>query len=164
MYHPQPRRLLRLPRLIRSHRSTLSSLTRRHHQIQERLQREPLIYNAVLQSQDLVARLKAFSHAEEIPFMLEGFASETERQKKKHAWGAVLGTFVAIAVVGLVAYVILKRKHHKDFSHRKLEEFPSDPVLRLDNSEPLDLNFGRAAYYNPALQSDNIQMSPYPKA
>lgn len=93
-----------------------------------------------------------------------GFGSESERRQRKSAWGAVLGTFVAIAVVGLVAYVILKKKHHKAFSHRKLEEdFPSDPVLRLDNSEPLDLNFGRAAYYNPGLQGDNIQMSPYPK-
>lgn len=93
-----------------------------------------------------------------------GFGSESERRQRKSAWGAVLGTFVAIAVVGLVAYVILKKKHQKAFNHRKLEEdFPSDPVLRLDNSEPLDLNFGRAAYYNPGLQGDNIQMSPYPK-
>ncbi|KAG7482561.1 hypothetical protein JOB18_024176 [Solea senegalensis] len=34
-------------------------------------------------------------------------------------------------------------------------------VLRLDNSEPLDLNFGGGAYYNPALQRDNIQMSNF---
>lgn len=93
-----------------------------------------------------------------------GFGSESEKRRRKSAWGAVLGTFVAIAVVGLVAYVILKKKHHKAFSHRKLEEdFPSDPVLRLDNSEPLDLNFGRAAYFNPGLQGDSIQMSPFPK-
>ncbi|KAJ0001867.1 hypothetical protein NQD34_001663 [Periophthalmus magnuspinnatus] len=93
-----------------------------------------------------------------------GFASESEKRRRKSAWGAVLGTFVAIAVVGLVAYVILKKKHHKAFSHRKLEEeFPSDPVLRLDNIEPLDLNIGRAAYFNPALQADNIQMSSFPK-
>lgn len=32
-----------------------------------------------------------------------------------------------------------------------------DPVLRLDNSEPLD--FG---YYNPGLQMDNIQMTNFP--
>lgn len=31
------------------------------------------------------------------------------------------------------------------------------PVLRLDNGSPLDLNFGGSAYYNPALQLDNIQ-------
>lgn len=35
-------------------------------------------------------------------------------------------------------------------------------VLRLDNSEPLDLNIGRSAYYNPALQGDNIQMDNIP--
>lgn len=92
-----------------------------------------------------------------------GFASDSPQQRRNNAWGAVLGTAVAVAFVGLVAYIILKKKHHKAFSHRKLvEEFPSDPVLRLDNSEPLDLNFGRAAYYNPALQGDNILMSNFP--
>lgn len=35
-------------------------------------------------------------------------------------------------------------------------------VLRLDNSEPLDLNYGRGAYYNPALQMDNFQMTNIP--
>lgn len=92
-----------------------------------------------------------------------GLASDSQSSQRKGAWGAVLGTAVAVACVGLVAYVILKKKHHKAFSHRKLvEEFPSDPVLRLDNSEPLDLNFGGSAYYNPALQGDNIQMTNFP--
>lgn len=35
-------------------------------------------------------------------------------------------------------------------------------VLRLDNSEPLDLNIARVAYYNPGLQGDNIQMTSFP--
>lgn len=92
-----------------------------------------------------------------------GLASDSQSNKRKGAWGGVLGTAVAVACVGLVAYIILKKKHHKAFSHRKLvEEFPSDPVLRLDNSEPLDLNFGGSAYYNPALQGDNIQMTNFP--
>ncbi|XP_072321269.1 uncharacterized protein [Eucyclogobius newberryi] len=92
-----------------------------------------------------------------------GYGEESDMQSRKSAWGAVLGTFVAVAVVALVVYVILKKKQQKAFSHSKLEEeFPSDPVLRLDNSDPLDLNFGRAAYYNPGLQGDNIQMSPFP--
>ncbi|XP_035485087.1 mucin-15 [Scophthalmus maximus] len=91
-----------------------------------------------------------------------GVASDSHRSSS-NSWGAVLGTAVAVALVGLVAYVILKKKQQKAFSHRKLvEEFPSDPVLRLDNSEPLDLNFGRAAYFNPGLQGDNIQMSNFP--
>lgn len=89
--------------------------------------------------------------------------SDLQRSKRKGAWGAILGTAVAVACVGLVAYIILKKKHQKGFSHRKLvEEYPSDPVLRLDNNEPLDLNFGGSAYYNPALQGDNIQMSNLP--
>lgn len=58
----------------------------------------------------------------------EGLESDPHRSKRKGAWGGVLGTAVAVAVVGLVVYVILKRKHQKGFSHRKLvEEYPSDP-------------------------------------
>ncbi|XP_035538023.1 mucin-15 [Morone saxatilis] len=92
-----------------------------------------------------------------------GLESDLQRSKRKGAWGAVLGTAVAVACVGLVAYVILKKKHQKGFSHRKLvEEYPSDPVLRLDNTEPLDLNLGGSAYYNPGLQGDNIQMTNFP--
>ncbi|KAK5915708.1 hypothetical protein CesoFtcFv8_001274 [Champsocephalus esox] len=94
-----------------------------------------------------------------------GLATDTHMSKRNGAWGAVLGTGVAVAFVGLVAYVMLKKKQQKGFTHRKLvEQFPSDPVLRLDNSEPLDLNFGvgRSAYYNPGLQGDNIQMSSFP--
>ncbi|XP_061558742.1 mucin-15 [Phycodurus eques] len=92
-----------------------------------------------------------------------GLSSETSRNKRNEAWGAVLGTAVVVSIVGLVAYIILKRKHLRSFSHRKLvEEFPSDPVLRLDNSEPLDMNFGRSAYYNPGLRGDEIQMDNIP--
>ncbi|XP_032372912.1 mucin-15 isoform X1 [Etheostoma spectabile] len=92
-----------------------------------------------------------------------GLAKESNTSKRNQAWGAVLGTAVAVAIVGLVAYVILKKKHQKGFSHSKLvEEYPSDPVIRLDNSEPLDLNFGGLAYYNPGLQGDNIQMTNFP--
>ncbi|XP_051234897.1 mucin-15 [Dicentrarchus labrax] len=92
-----------------------------------------------------------------------GLESDLQRSKRKGAWGAVLGTAVAVACVGLVAYIILKKKHQKGFSHRKLvEEYPSDPVLRLDNTEPLDLNLGGSAYYNPGLQGDNMQMTNFP--
>lgn len=35
-------------------------------------------------------------------------------------------------------------------------------VLRLDNSGPLDLNYGGGAYFNPGVQGDNIQMTNYP--
>ncbi|XP_042346609.1 mucin-15 isoform X2 [Plectropomus leopardus] len=57
-----------------------------------------------------------------------GWATDSHKSKRKGAWGAVLGTAVAVACVGLVAYLILKKKHRKGFSHRKLqEEYPSDP-------------------------------------
>ncbi|XP_019954977.2 mucin-15 [Paralichthys olivaceus] len=92
-----------------------------------------------------------------------GLSSDSPRSRRNGAWVAVLGTGMALALVGLVAYVILKKKHQMGFSHRKLVEvFPSDPVLRLDNSEPLDLNYGGGAYYNSGLQGDNIQMSNFP--
>lgn len=92
-----------------------------------------------------------------------GMATDTQKSKRHGAWGAVLGTAVAVAFVALVAYVILKKKQEKGFSHSKLvEEYPSDPVLRLDNSPPLDLNFGGSAYFNPGLQGDNIQMTNFP--
>lgn len=92
-----------------------------------------------------------------------GLDSDSHRSKRKGAWAAVLGTMVAVVCVGLAAYFILKKKHRKGFTHRKLvEEYPSDPVLRLDNSDPLDLNFGGSAYYNPGLQGDNIQMTNIP--
>ncbi|XP_030581146.1 mucin-15 [Archocentrus centrarchus] len=90
-----------------------------------------------------------------------GFAPHPLITKRQEAWGAILGTAVAVAFVGLVAWIILKKKQQKGFSHRKLvEEFPSEPVLRLDNSEPVDLKYG--AYYNPALQGDTIQMTNLP--
>nr|XP_015809165.2 mucin-15 isoform X1 [Nothobranchius furzeri] len=94
-----------------------------------------------------------------------GMDSDPYRRKRNVAWVAILGTAAAAACVGVVAYLVLKKKHQKGFTHRKLvEEFPSDPVLRLDNCEPLDLKFGGSgsAYYNPGLQGDNIQMADIP--
>ncbi|XP_038558021.1 mucin-15 [Micropterus salmoides] len=93
-----------------------------------------------------------------------GLAADYNNSKRQGAWGAILGTAVAVTAVGLVAYIILKKKQQKGFSHRKLvEEYPADPVLRLDNSGPLDLTFGGLAYYNPALQGDDIQMTNFPE-
>ncbi|KAM9410151.1 uncharacterized protein KZ484_002259 [Pholidichthys leucotaenia] len=91
------------------------------------------------------------------------FPSDSHHTNRTRAWGAVLGTAVLVAFVGLVAYVIMRKKHRKAFSHRKLvEDYPSEPVHRLDNGEPLDLNFGGSAYYNPGLQGDSIQMTSIP--
>uniref|UniRef100_A0A4W5MRW0 Si:ch211-98n17.5 n=1 Tax=Hucho hucho TaxID=62062 RepID=A0A4W5MRW0_9TELE len=94
-----------------------------------------------------------------------GLASDAVQNKKRsEAWGAILGTGVAVCFVAMVVYVILRRRGRRDFTHRKLvEEFPSDPVQRLDNSEPLDLKYDGSAYYNPGLQMDNIQMTNFPQ-
>ncbi|XP_068430884.1 mucin-15 [Clinocottus analis] len=94
-----------------------------------------------------------------------GLSKDAHQGQRAGGWGAILGIGVAVALVALVAYVILKKRFGTDFSHRKLvEEYPSDPVLRLDNAPPLDLDFGfgGSAYYNPGLQKDNIQMDNIP--
>ncbi|XP_062250632.1 mucin-15 isoform X2 [Platichthys flesus] len=57
-------------------------------------------------------------------------ASDPHKSRRHGAWAAILGTAVAVAIVGLVAYVILKKKHQMGFSHRKLVEvYPSDPEM-----------------------------------
>ncbi|CAL8352651.1 unnamed protein product [Merluccius merluccius] len=57
----------------------------------------------------------------------KGLATSSKRSKRNEAWAAILGTAVAVCVIALVVYVILKKKNQKDFSHRKLVEFSSDP-------------------------------------
>ncbi|XP_058238183.1 mucin-15 isoform X2 [Hemibagrus wyckioides] len=90
--------------------------------------------------------------------------SDIQQQSKNQAWGAILGIGVGVAIVALVVYIIVKRRNYRDFSHRKLvEDMPPEPVLRLENSEPLDLKFDGFAYYNPGLQGDNIQMTNFPQ-
>ncbi|XP_024295575.1 mucin-15-like [Oncorhynchus tshawytscha] len=94
-----------------------------------------------------------------------GLASDAVQNKKKsEAWGAILGTGVAVCFVAMVVFVIWRRRGRRDFTHMKLvEEFPSDPVQQLDNSEPLDLKYDGSAYYNPGCQMDNIQMANFPR-
>lgn len=67
----------------------------------------------------------------------KGLAADYNNSKRQGAWGAILGTAVAVTAVGLVAYIILKKKQQKGFSHRKLvEEYPADPGM-LDPILPL---------------------------
>ena len=61
-------------------------------------------------------------------FLSKGFAADIKKNKRSEAWGAILGTAAAVAFVGLVVYVILKKRRQREFTHRKLvEEFPPDP-------------------------------------
>ncbi|XP_062404590.1 mucin-15 [Sardina pilchardus] len=93
----------------------------------------------------------------------QGVDSGTQSTNNGKAWGVILGLAVAVGIVGLVMYVLLKRRERRNFSHSKLvEEAPGDPVLRLDNGEPLDLKYDGFGYHNPSLQGDDIQMSNYP--
>ncbi|KAF6719073.1 Mucin-15 [Oryzias melastigma] len=93
----------------------------------------------------------------------KGLETDPYRSRRSVAWVAVLGTVAVVAVVGFVAYSVMKKRQQKAFAHRKLvEEFPSEPVLRLDNGEPLDLRYGGSGYYNPGLQGDDIQMTNIP--
>ncbi|XP_061102102.1 mucin-15 [Conger conger] len=96
-----------------------------------------------------------------------GFAgSNTEESSARNttsAWGAIIGTALAVGFVGFIIYMILKKRSGRQFIHRKLEDdLPADPVLRLDNSDVLDLKFDGLAYYNPGLQGDHIQMTNFP--
>ncbi|XP_076143381.1 uncharacterized protein LOC143125631 isoform X2 [Alosa pseudoharengus] len=93
----------------------------------------------------------------------QGVKSGTQSTNNGRAWGVILGLAVTVGIVGLVMYVLLKRRERRNFSHSKLvEEAPADPVLRLDNGEPLDLKYDGFGYYNPSLQGDDIQMSNFP--
>ncbi|XP_043099295.1 mucin-15 [Puntigrus tetrazona] len=84
--------------------------------------------------------------------------------KKVQAWTIVLVIGIVVGLLALAAFVFLNRRNRRDFSHRKLvDEMSPDPVLRLDNSEPLDLKFDGFGYYNPGLQGDNIQMTNFPQ-
>nr|XP_055060518.1 mucin-15 isoform X1 [Misgurnus anguillicaudatus] len=95
----------------------------------------------------------------ESPKEFSGVENEDNVENKNgKAWAVILVIGIIVGLIALTAFIILNRRNNRDFSHRKLEEEMSpDPVLRLDNSEPLD--FG---YYNPGLQMDNIQMTNFP--
>ncbi|KAL1007015.1 hypothetical protein UPYG_G00080750 [Umbra pygmaea] len=91
-------------------------------------------------------------------------ATDAKKNRNSVAWGAILGIGLAVCFVAMVVYIILRQRDHRNFMHRKLvEEFPTDPVLRLDNTEPLDLKYNGSAYYNPGLQMDHIQMTNFPR-
>ncbi|XP_073693710.1 uncharacterized protein [Garra rufa] len=90
--------------------------------------------------------------------------SDDKDSKKGQAWTIVLVIGIIVGILALGAFIILNRRNGRDFSHRKLvEEMSPDPVLRLDNSEPLDLKYDGFGYYNPGLQGDNIQMTNFPQ-
>ncbi|XP_016309864.1 mucin-15-like [Sinocyclocheilus anshuiensis] len=95
---------------------------------------------------------------------LSSDVSDGTESKNGQAWTIVLVIGIVVGVLALGAFIFLNRRNRRDFSHRKLvEEMSPDPVLRLDNSEPLDLKFDGFGYYNPGLQGDNIQMTNFPQ-
>ncbi|KAK9971715.1 hypothetical protein ABG768_025068 [Culter alburnus] len=95
---------------------------------------------------------------------LSSDVTDATENRKGQAWAIVLAIGIVVGIIALAAFVILNRRNRRDFSHRKLvEETSPDPVLRLDNGEPLDLKFDGFGYYNPGLQGDNIQMTNFPQ-
>lgn len=91
-------------------------------------------------------------------------SDDVQGKKKGQAWGVILVVGIIVGLIALTAFLILNRRNRRDFSHRKLvEDISPDPVLRLDNSEPLDLKFDGFGYYNPGVQGDNIQMTNFPQ-
>ncbi|XP_077084878.1 uncharacterized protein LOC143737399 [Siphateles boraxobius] len=90
--------------------------------------------------------------------------TDATENKKGQAWAIILAAGIIVGIIALAAFIILNRRNRRDFSHRKLvEETSPDPVLRLDNSEPLDLKFDGLGYYNTGLQGDSIQMTNFPQ-
>ncbi|KAL4642127.1 mucin-15 [Arapaima gigas] len=86
-----------------------------------------------------------------------GLTGDTLRTTNNKAWAAIIGTAIVVGCVGFILFLLLKRRDRRDFLHRKLEEdINGEPVLRLDNFEPLRM--GHMAYDNPGLQGDSIQM------
>ncbi|KAL1271317.1 hypothetical protein QQF64_030333 [Cirrhinus molitorella] len=116
-------------------------------------------------SEDTDANLtEAINDEENSERGLSSDVSNDKESKKGQAWTAVLIIGIVVGILALGAFLVLNRRNRRDFSHRKLvEEMSPDPVLRLDNSEPLDLKFGGLGYYNPGLQGDNIQMTNFPQ-
>ncbi|XP_067281801.1 mucin-15 [Pseudorasbora parva] len=95
---------------------------------------------------------------------LSSDVTDATESKKGQAWTIVLAVGIVVGIIALTAFIIMNRRNRRDFSHRKLvDEMSPDPVLRLDNSEPLDLKFDGFGYYNAGLQGDNIQMTNFPQ-
>lgn len=64
-------------------------------------------------------------------FSLKGSDTGTQNNVNSKAWGVILGIAVTVGVVGLIIYVMQKRKQHRNFSHSKLvEEAHPDPGKR----------------------------------
>lgn len=78
-------------------------------------------------------------------FSFKGLDSGSTQNNKNgtRAWGAILGTALVVGFVGLIIYVLLKRKGHREFSHTKLvEETSSDPGKSRSDT------FNKLQYYN----------------
>lgn len=118
----------------------------------------------VLDSKDLEANLTIDTRESSEAGSSSDTVTEVAKNKNGQAWAVVLILGVIVGIIALGAFIFLNRRNRRDFSHSKLvEETSPDPVLRLDNSEPLDLKYDGFGYYNPGLQGDNIQMTNLPQ-
>ncbi|XP_019407376.1 PREDICTED: mucin-15 [Crocodylus porosus] len=104
---------------------------------------------------------KTISHATSVHQNLTNSSTVSsypkETSKEKHyngeiVFGATVGTFLGFALIGLIGYVMCRKRKSEPFCHQRLyDDTRSDPVLRLDNSPgSYDLNFGDLSYYNPS--------------
>ncbi|NWV82083.1 MUC15 protein, partial [Dasyornis broadbenti] len=73
-------------------------------------------------------------------------ASEDKTNKEGVIVGGIVGAILGSALIGLLGYFLCAKKRSGSFSHRRLYDTRSDPVLHLDNSlEPYDTSFGGAS-------------------
>lgn len=70
--------------------------------------------------------------------------------------GAVLGIVLGILLVLLLAYLYCTHKKSDNIAHRRLyENFPNEPVLRLNTDDAVEFRYqDGAAYYNPTALND----------
>ncbi|XP_038664249.1 mucin-15 [Scyliorhinus canicula] len=72
--------------------------------------------------------------------------------------GALLGCILGIILLSLLVYFFCARRKSDHFNHRRLyDNISSDPVLRLNTENAVDLRYqDDAAYYNPAALNDAL--------
>ncbi|GCB72363.1 hypothetical protein scyTo_0006270 [Scyliorhinus torazame] len=72
--------------------------------------------------------------------------------------GALLGCILGIILLSLLVYFFCARRKSDHFHHRRLyDNIASDPVLRLNTENAIDLRYqDDAAYYNPAALNEAL--------
>nr|XP_056707092.1 mucin-15 [Euleptes europaea] len=79
-------------------------------------------------------------------------------------FGAIVGTVLGSALIGLVGYFICKKRKSEGFTHQRLyDDTGNDPVLRLDNvPESYGTSSADPSYYNPTTANETTVQNSHP--